>query len=566
MNALLTSERTLIDELLAEQQQLTAVDRFSRKHEKGQLPAQARYYTDLIPLSRPEAGDQYAFGVNLDTCTGCKACVSACHSLNGLDEDEIWRNVGVLHGGEESFAAPVAYQQTVTTACHHCVEPGCLEGCPVAAYEKDAETGIVRHLDDQCIGCQYCTLKCPYDVPKYSKKLGIVRKCDMCYNRLAVGEAPACVQACPNEAITIRIVSKEEIRAQATPGARMLPGAFDSSYTQPTTLYATKRSVPANARPGDAHRLRLEHAHWPLILMLLFTQLSAGIFCVLAVLGGAVEFPIVAAPLAVAGFVALQAGLGVSVLHLGRPLGAWRFFLGLRTSWMSREILAFSAFAGVASVAAFACLLHLDLAKVAPDWVQQRAGAASGLIEKLPVDLIMQFTPALVAVTALTAVSGVFCSVMIYVDTRRSFWSAAQTFPKFFGAMLVLGTAGSAAVLSWMGAGGMVPGLCAGAALLLAAYASWDVLAFRRNLRDPAAPAHRSAKTIARLLRPVRAAQMGLVVTGALAGGVALGLQGIPQAVCCTVLVLAALGAAVCERYCFFTATDAPRMPGGIAA
>ena len=50
------------------------------------------------------------------------------------------------------------------------------------AYEKDAETGIVRHLDDQCIGCQYCVLKCPYDVPKYSKKRGIVRKCDMCYS------------------------------------------------------------------------------------------------------------------------------------------------------------------------------------------------------------------------------------------------------------------------------------------------------------------------------------------------------------------------------------------------
>ena len=82
------------------------------------------------------------------------------------------------------MAARVAepYQQTVTTACHHCVEPACLEGCPVLAYEKDAETGIVRHLDDQCIGCQYCVLKCPYDVPKYSAKRGIVRKCDMCYD------------------------------------------------------------------------------------------------------------------------------------------------------------------------------------------------------------------------------------------------------------------------------------------------------------------------------------------------------------------------------------------------
>src|SRR5678816_4725159 len=194
--------RTLIDDLLAEQQSLTAVERFARSHERGQTPAQARYYRELIPLSKPQPGEQYAFAVDLDACTGCKACVNACHSLNGLDEDELWRNVGVIVGG----TVEKPYQQTVTTACHHCAEPGCLLGCPVMAYEKDAATGIVRHLDDQCIGCQYCLLMCPYDVPKYSQRLGIVRKCDMCIDRLAVGEAPACVQACPHGAIRIQLV------------------------------------------------------------------------------------------------------------------------------------------------------------------------------------------------------------------------------------------------------------------------------------------------------------------------------------------------------------------------
>ena len=55
--------------------------------------------------------------------------------------------------------------QHVTTACHHCLDPACLNACPVDAYEKDPVTGIVRHLDDQCFGCQYCTLACPYDAP-----------------------------------------------------------------------------------------------------------------------------------------------------------------------------------------------------------------------------------------------------------------------------------------------------------------------------------------------------------------------------------------------------------------
>ncbi|MDQ3623272.1 MAG: 4Fe-4S dicluster domain-containing protein [Verrucomicrobiota bacterium] len=181
--------------------------------------------------------------------------------LNGLDEDEIWRNVGVIVGG----TVEQPYQQTVTTACHHCAEPGCLLGCPVTAYEKDAATGIVRHLADQCIGCQYCLLKCPYDVPKYSKKRGIVRKCDMCYNRLAADEAPACVQACPSGAITIRIASAAETRAQAEPGVRLIHGAFGSSYTKPTTSYTTRKAIPANAHPGDVYRLRLEDPHWPLI-------------------------------------------------------------------------------------------------------------------------------------------------------------------------------------------------------------------------------------------------------------------------------------------------------------
>src|SRR3954470_9890549 len=192
----------LLANLLREQQTPTAVERFARHHHG----APGSTYRDPQPLGRPGPGQQYAFEVDLDSCTGCKACVAGCHSLNGLDADgpELWRTVGLLHGGTSE--APV--QQTVTTSCHHCVDPGCLSGCPVQAYEKDPVTGIVRHLDDQCIGCQYCTLMCPYDAPKYNPERGIVRKCDMCSDRLTSQEAPACVQACPNGAIAIRIVDQ----------------------------------------------------------------------------------------------------------------------------------------------------------------------------------------------------------------------------------------------------------------------------------------------------------------------------------------------------------------------
>ena len=185
MNALLLEEPvTLVDELLAEQRKLTAVERFSRHHDESS--ARESIYRALMPVRAPRPGEQYAFEVNLDACSSCKACVAACHSLNGLEENETWRGVGLLHG----VVGGEAFQQTVTTACHHCIDPGCLNGCPVKAYDKDPFTGIVRHLDDQCIGCQYCIMKCPYEVPKYSKKLGIVRKCDLCSSRTGGGGGP----------------------------------------------------------------------------------------------------------------------------------------------------------------------------------------------------------------------------------------------------------------------------------------------------------------------------------------------------------------------------------------
>jgi formate dehydrogenase iron-sulfur subunit len=236
----------VLDSLLADQQQLTAVEKFSQRHASATRPAMADAYRDLIPLSRPKPGEQYAFEVDLDACSGCKACVAACHNLNGLEEHETWRNVGVLYGGTDHEP----FLQHVTTSCHHCLEPACLTGCPVKAYDKDPETGIVRHLDDQCIGCQYCVFMCPYDVPQYSSAKGIVRKCDMCHDRLAVGEAPACVQSCPNQAIRIRTVRVESVAEQCEAG-QFLPTAPEPGATLPTTTYKSRRSMPRNLLPRN---------------------------------------------------------------------------------------------------------------------------------------------------------------------------------------------------------------------------------------------------------------------------------------------------------------------------
>jgi NAD-dependent dihydropyrimidine dehydrogenase PreA subunit len=88
-------DRTPIDELLEEQQRLrTPVADFSNCHDAGRIPDLEPVYRDLIPLSRPGLGEQYAFEVDMDACTGYKACVTACHSMNGLEKHETWRDVG----------------------------------------------------------------------------------------------------------------------------------------------------------------------------------------------------------------------------------------------------------------------------------------------------------------------------------------------------------------------------------------------------------------------------------------------------------------------------------------
>lgn len=396
--------------VLHDQQVLTAVDRFSKKHDDAQLLAGLSTYRELIPRAKPGVGQQYAFDVDLDLCTGCKACVTGCHNLNGLDDNEVWRTVGLLHGGTTKGPA----QQTVTTACHHCLDPACMNGCPVKAYEKDPVTGIVKHLDDQCIGCQYCIFMCPYDAPKYNKARGIVRKCDMCSDRLEHGEAPACVQSCPNEAIRITVVDRADA-IQATEANAFLPGAPAPSDTLPTTVYHTERALPRNMLPADFYSVSREHAHLPLVVMLGLTQLSVGAF-VLNLLAHALMGPLGDRRLeivnAVFALLLGNAALGAATLHLGRPKYAFRAFLGLKTSWMSREIIAFSLFAGLA--AAFAASFFVPMVSASIRSALGYATAAAGAL-------------------------GVFCSVMIYAATRRPHWRGSVTGFKFSLSSLILG-------------------------------------------------------------------------------------------------------------------------------
>jgi Fe-S-cluster-containing dehydrogenase component/DMSO reductase anchor subunit len=541
----------LLDQLLAEQGSLSAVDVFSRRHDDGQLKVTARTYEERIPVGRtPQAGQQLAFRVDLDSCTGCKACVTACHSLNGLAPDETWRDVGLLLG----FGESAGVQQTVTTACHHCEDPACLAGCPVRAYEKDPVTGIVRHLDDQCIGCQYCVLKCPYEVPKYNAALGIVRKCDMCSSRLAVGEAPACVQGCPNGAISIEIVD-----AVGPGGAReLLPAATaeipNSAYTRPTTRYVSRRPIgPLHAANRD--RLYPAHAHDPLAVMLVLMQLSVGTLAVATlsgVLGG--ESALARSTALVLAAVCALAGLGAATLHLGRPLYAFRAFLGWRTSWMSREILVFGAYVPLVALCAAASALAL------------LPGVPAQLVD--PAEALL---PALRGAALAFGIAGTVCSIMIYVDTRRRAWALSRTAPTFAGTALGLGALGANATMAlvawierdsgfarpalWLGIGALALLVKIGAERRLVSRDAGDTDALSRTARLLAGPLR------ARQRARFAAAGAGVLASAAaLACGVAAA-PGFAAGFAWAGLACFALGELV-ERHLYFTSESSPAMPG----
>ncbi|MEX2187781.1 MAG: DmsC/YnfH family molybdoenzyme membrane anchor subunit [Pirellulales bacterium] len=573
--------RWLVDELLREQQQIAPVARFARWHDAESDGAESgdtlvarhgpanrtEHYRELIPVGLPAAGEQFAFEVDLDACSGCKACVTACHNLNDLEDGETWRAVGLLHGG--STQSPSL--RHVTTACHHCVDPACLKGCPVDAYEKDPITGIVRHLDDQCIGCQYCTFMCPYDVPKYSRRLGIVRKCDMCHTRLAVGEAPACVQSCPSGAIRISIVDRQEAIDNAEANA-FLPGAPEPGCTLPTTIYKTARPLPTNMLPADYFAAAPQHAHWPLILMLVLTQMSVGTFVaglwplgetsVAATFGSSVVHA--AAALAIG-----LLGIGASMRHLGRPLYAFRAIIGWRRSWLSREIITFGAFA----------LLAMSIA--AWTWATATAQISVDVATSARVSLALQ-----IAVCAAGAI-GVFCSSMIYAVTQRPFWSLSRTAAKFFLTAAVLGL--PAVLLVGLVVASGMPGLAHADAVrgigvellgaIVVAGAAKLVLD-ASILISGRARRHTPLRRTARLMTGELRRWTWHRFAWGLAGSVVLpGLMYLTQsgpnagtlltssAIACVAVGLAAtLIGELCERYLFFAAVVAPKMPGAPSA
>jgi Fe-S-cluster-containing dehydrogenase component len=163
-------------------------------------------------------GHPDSFGVLHDTtlCVGCRSCEAACAKENALPmPDKPFTDLSVLQ--EKRRTTPTAYTVVnkfdipgrnapvfVKKQCNHCLEPACASVCFVKAFEKTAK-GPVVYDESVCVGCRYCMVACPFEIPTYEYDKALaprVMKCTMCAPRVMRGEVPACVEACPKEALT----------------------------------------------------------------------------------------------------------------------------------------------------------------------------------------------------------------------------------------------------------------------------------------------------------------------------------------------------------------------------
>jgi formate dehydrogenase beta subunit len=180
----------------------------------------------------PQASaDAIAMLYDATVCIGCKACVAACTTANNLIPDTtmsggIWQMPMDLNAQTKNIillARDGDQTSFVKRQCMHCIDPACVSGCPFKALTK-GKYGIVEWESTKCIGCRYCEISCPFDVPRFewTKFNPRIVKCEFCNHRLADGKDPACTEVCPTGAVKFgtrtNLLAEAKARIEANPG------------------------------------------------------------------------------------------------------------------------------------------------------------------------------------------------------------------------------------------------------------------------------------------------------------------------------------------------------------
>jgi len=183
-------------------------------------------------LGMPRMG----FFTDTSVCIGCKACEVACKEWNAIPSDgkleltgesfdntsslgaNAWRHVAFIEQDKpmpspDQGNSPDVRWLMASDVCKHCTHAACLDVCPTGAlFRTEFDTVVVQQ--DVCNGCGYCVSACPYGVIGQREGDGRVFKCTMCYDRIGVGQEPACAKACPTKSIQFGELDELRDRAQ----------------------------------------------------------------------------------------------------------------------------------------------------------------------------------------------------------------------------------------------------------------------------------------------------------------------------------------------------------------
>ena len=151
---------------------------------------------------------------DVSRCSGCRACMVACKQWHDLPADMSTEFEGEYQSHKDLTSTTynlVKFNERLDSKgkfhwdiikyqCMHCAVPGCAEGCPKHAITKLEHVPVVIN-EDLCVGCDYCSMNCPFGIPKLDEKKHKSTKCDMCYDRISEGMMPSCAKTCTAQAI-----------------------------------------------------------------------------------------------------------------------------------------------------------------------------------------------------------------------------------------------------------------------------------------------------------------------------------------------------------------------------